>query len=155
MCSKLLLVQRKESACGRNAVDAVADQFVGCVGKALKEMAVVERIDDLVRHRAAHDLVLHRKRPGLRIADVAIEALELAVEHQNADRHAIVGALVFPGFHRCSASVRGRIAAEASAASNSPVRRSASGWAPPAKRPTEKASIGMRGFPSSIISARV
>ena len=155
MHRKLLLVQRKEAACGRNTVDAVADQFVSCVGEELKQVAVVERIDDLVRHRAAHDLVLHRKRPGLRVADIAIEALELAVEHQNADRHAIVGTLVFSGFHRCNASVRGRIAAEASAASNSPVRRSASGWTSPAKRLIEKASIEMRGFPSLIISARV
>src|SRR6185295_18524699 len=84
------------------------------------------------------------------------------VEHRHAEAavdlirvHAIGGPLVFPGFHRRNASARGRIAAEASAASNSPVRRSASGETSPAKRLIEKASIGMRGFPSSIISARV
>src|SRR3954451_20334988 len=155
MRRELLLIEREKAACCRDAVDAITDQLVGRIGKELEQVPVVDRIDDFVWHRAAHNLVLHRKRPRLRVADVPIEALELAVEHQDADRHAVIGALVLPGFHWCAASARGRIAAEASAASNSPVRRSASGCTPAAKRPIENASIGMPAFPSSIISASV
>src|SRR3954453_16848171 len=93
MRAELLLVEREEPACRRDAVDARGDQFVRRVGKAPKQVAVVERVDDLVRYGAMHDLVLHRERPGLRVADVAVETLELSVEHQDADRHPVIGAV--------------------------------------------------------------
>ena len=125
---KFLLIECEEAAGRGDAVDTVRNQFVGSVSEELKQIAVIDRVHDLVGHSTAHNFVLHWKRPSLCVADVAIKALELAVEHQNADRHAIVGALMLFGSHgRAASASRERIAAEASAASNSPVKRSSSG----------------------------
>src|SRR5688572_23405642 len=154
MRRKLLLVEREKAAGRRDAIDALGDQLVRRVGEALEQVAIVQRVDHLVRHRAAHDLVLHRERPGLRIADVAVEALETCIEHQDADRYAVVDA-IGAGHHGRAASVSEPMAAEASAASNSPVSLSASGCSLPAKRSIANASIGILGAPSSIISASV
>jgi hypothetical protein len=126
------LIEREKAVRRRDAVDAFGDQLVCGIGKALKQVAIVERVDDLVRQRAVHDLVLHRKRPGLRIANVAVETLKFGVEHQDADPHPVVGPLGGAAPNRSRMLCHGRaayvseepMAAEASVASNSPVRRS-------------------------------
>src|SRR5437667_7105378 len=155
MRRKLLLIQRKKAARRRDALNAFFDQFIGRIGKELKQVTVIQRIDDLVGHCAAHDLILHRERPSLRVADVAVEPFELAVEHQDADGHTVVRAPMFRSFHPGGTSMlRARIAADASAASNSPVSRCSSGC-DRAKRSMAKASIGILDAPSSMISAIV
>ena len=67
---KLPLIEREEAAGGGDAVDAGIDQLVG------GRLEGVEHVRPFGARNAvgggiAHHAVLHRKRPGARVADVA------------------------------------------------------------------------------------
>ena len=92
MSGKLPLVQGEKAAGCRNAVDAAPNQLVGCRLERVEHVRPLGS-GDLVRRSTSHDAVLHGKRPGSRVADVAVEALECGIEHQDADGDPVIGAL--------------------------------------------------------------
>ena len=104
---------------------------------------------DAVRRRAGHDAILHGERPGPRVADVAVEPLEIACRASGCRwrrRGRSACGQAWPASPRICRNLA------TSSASNS-LQSFSSGTTPPANRSIEKASIGVSDAPATIRSA--
>ena len=83
---KLGLIEHEKAAAGGDRIRAARDQPLAGRDEVIDQRRRL-RGHDLVDGRAAHDLEQRRLAVALRIADIADEAREARVEHQDAEGH--------------------------------------------------------------------